>query len=57
MYRVHGAVLKVEGEQVDAAGVAGVLEVVAAVRPYGDVAPRTAVQHSVVQRCPEISDH
>ena len=56
MYRVHGAVLEVEGEQVDAAGVAGVLEVVAAVRPYGDVAPRTAVQHSVVQRRPEILD-
>ena len=57
MYRVQGAILEVEGEQVDAAGVAGVLEVVAAVRPHGDVAPRTAVQHSVVQRCPEISDH
>ena len=49
---MHRAVLEVEGEQVDAAGVTVVLEVVPAVRPNGDVAPGRAVQHSVVQRRP-----
>lgn len=49
---MNRAVLEVEGEQVDAAGVAVVLKVVTAVRPDGDVALGAAVQHSVVQRRP-----